>query len=104
MLIYSNYYVNIGTYINKIHRYYNIYLWFSFIDNMVFYKCFVNNRKIISRYKYRLYNIQVKKKKEKKNSINLLATIESIYRKNNILLLEICETLIFLHSKTNTRT
>lgn len=50
--------------------------------------------------RYRLYNVQVKKKKEKKNSITLLATIESIYRKNNILLLEICETPIFLHSKT----
>lgn len=50
--------------------------------------------------RYRLYNVQVKKKKEKKNSITLLATIESIYRKNNILLLEIYETPIFLHSKT----
>lgn len=52
------------------------------------------------RYKCRLYNVQVKKKKRKKNSITLLATVESIYRKYNVLLLEICETLIFLHSKT----
>ena len=64
-----------------------------------FYTFFVNNREIMSRYKYRLCNVQVKKK-EKTNSITLLATIESIYRKNNILLLEICETPILLHSKT----
>lgn len=79
----------------------NIHLRFSFIDNMVFfYTFFVNNRKIMSRYNYRLYNVQVKKKKEKTNLITLLATIESIYSKNNILLLEICETPILLHSKT----